>query len=265
MKKITILVTLIIILSILDCYLFFNFIFVRFRNENSIQKYDVALANELYNSNFEIEKITIYSSASGINKNQNFQDINWILDIFQYSDIAIYFKKPKSMNSDYTAESLIISNVKLNVASNRYTPSLYYLDANNFGTDKILADYKIENNLEYTVLNFDNKDNSIKYNTPVFFSDLSNPITLKFTNTLLTNYSIPNTEKLIFDGSLLSKANIKSKDLKATISFDITITNFEKEKYSTNLTLEIPIQNENIFNGKILETKNINLPLLKVP
>ena len=55
---------------------------------------------------------------------------------------------------------------------------------------------KIEDNLEFTVLNFDNKDNSIMYNTPVFFSDLSNPVTLKFTNLLYKNYSIENTEKL---------------------------------------------------------------------
>ena len=254
MKKKIILIIIILILFILDIYLFYNYVFARFRNKAYLEKSDVKFAEKLSNSTFAIDKVTLYSSA-------------WVLDILEYTDIAIYFKKPKELNSVNTAETLSISNVNLQVSSNKYTPALYYLDANKFGTENILSDYKIEDTLDFTVLNFDNKDNSIMYNTPVFFSDLSNPITLKFTNTLFKDYNIENTEKLIFDGSLLSKTPVKLTDLKAVLSFDINISNFEKEKYSTNLSLEIPLENkkENIFDGKILETKQINLPLLRIP
>ncbi len=267
MKKKIILIIIILILFILDIYLFYNYVFARFRNKAYLEKSDVKFAEKLSNSTFAIDKVTLYSSASAINKNSNFQETNWVLDILEYTDIAIYFKKPKELNSVNTAETLSISNVNLQVSSNKYTPALYYLDANKFGTENILSDYKIEDTLDFTVLNFDNKDNSIMYNTPVFFSDLSNPITLKFTNTLFKDYNIENTEKLIFDGSLLSKTPVKLTDLKAVLSFDINISNFEKEKYSTNLSLEIPLENkkENIFDGKILETKQINLPLLRIP
>lgn len=266
MKKKIILTIIVFILLIVNVYLLSNYVFARFRNKAVLEKYDIALAKELSNSNFVINKIMLYSSASGINRNSNFQQTHWVLDILQYTDIAIYFNKPKELNSFNTAEALSISNVNLQVASDKFTPALYYLDANNFGTGSILSEYKIKDNLEFTVLNFDNKDNSIMYNTPVFFSDLSNPVTLKFTNLLYKNYSIENTEKLIFDGNLLSKTPLKEKDLKASLNFNITISNFEKEKYSTNVSLEIPLQNSkgSIFDGKVLETKNINLPLLKI-
>lgn len=249
MKKKTILIIIISILLILIC-IFSNYVFKRLRNKTSLEKFDITFAEELSNSPFIIDKIMLYSSASAVNKNTNFQETNWVLDISEYTDIAIYFKKPEELNSKNTAETLNVSNVSLKVSSNKYTPAFYYLDANNFGTESVLSNYKIEDSLDFTVLNFDNKDNSIMYNTPVFFSDLSNPVTLKFTNLLFKNYSIENTEKLIFNGSLLSKVPIKLEDLKASLSFDINISNFEKEKYSTNVSLAIPLENgkENIFN-----------------
>lgn len=265
MKKKIILIVIIFILLFLDIYLFFNFIYTRYKNKNFLEKHDISLANDIQNSEFQIDKIIIYSSASGINKNTKFQRAYWQLDIFQYSDIAIYFKQPEILNESNSIRTLNISNIKCKVANEKYSPAVYYLDANNFGTDTLVEDYKIEDNIEYTVLNFDNQDNSIKYNTPVFFSDLSNPITLKFTNTLIKNHSIENTEKLIFDGSLLSKTSLSKKDLEASISFNIDITNFKNEKYTANISIQIPLENntQSIFDGSILNIQNTNLKFLK--
>lgn len=266
MKKKVILITIIFALLILDIYLFSNFIYVKYRNKNALEKYDVVLAKDIKDSSFKIDKITLYSSVSGLNKNTNFQSTNWILDIFQYTDIAIYFSKPENLTAEKAIQTLSISNVNYKVANEKYTPSLYYLDANKFGTDTLIPEHKIENTLEYTVLNENNKDNLIMYNTPVFFSDLSNPITLKFANTLIKNFSIENTEKLIFDGSLLSKTPLSKENLEASISFNIDISNFNNEKYSVPINIQIPIENanESIFDGKVLEEKKLNLPLLKV-
>jgi hypothetical protein len=265
MKKKIILTIMVFILLFVDIYLFFNFIYVRFKNKSIIEKYDLEIASQLENSPFEIEKIILFSSASGINKNTNFQNSNWLLDIFEYTDIAIYFSQPENLDVTNTVQNLSISNIKLNVESEKYTPSLYYLDANNFGTDSFLDDNKIENNLEFSVLNFDNANNSIMYNTPVFFADLSNPITLKFTNTLLTNYSLENTEKLIFDGSLISKTPLSLENLKASLSFDINITNYNNENYYTNVIINIPTENDeqSILDGSILETQNTHIYFLK--
>lgn len=265
MKKKIILTIIIFILLFLDIYLFFNFIYVRLRNKKTLENYDLQIASEISNSEFRIDKILLFSSASGINQNTNFQHSNWILDIFEYTDIAIYFSIPNTLTPSNTIQNLSISNPKFNVANEKYNPALYYLDGTNFGTDVILENYKIEDSLDFTVLNFDNKDNSIMYNTPIFFADLSNPITLKFTNTLIKNHTLENSEKLIFDGSILSKTPLSLENLKASLSFDINIQNYNNEKYFTNLNIEIPLENDdkNIFDGGIWQTQNVNLPLLK--
>ena len=246
MKKKIILTIIVIILLILDIYLFFNYIYLRYKNKYFIENTDVVLAQNLNNSPFKINKIILYSSAYGENKNTKFQNANWVLDIYQYTDIALY------LNSSEAVKSLSISNFKSNFGN------LYYLDSKKFGTEEILRNYEVNPILEYTVLNDSNEENLVNYNTPVFFADSSNPITLKFVNMFAKNFIIENNEKLKFNGSLLEKAKIKLENLKTNISFDINIKNYNNEEYNTTIYLNIPIENKttNIFKGNILEEKN---------
>ena len=190
----------------------------------------------------------------GENKNTNFQKSNWILDVYQYTDIALY------VDCSEAIQNLNISNF------NSKTGNLYYLDANKFGTGDISKNYEITNTFDFSVLNDSNKDNSINYNTPVFFADGSNPITLKFVNIIKKNFTIENNEKLKFDGSLLKRTNIKLEDLSTKISFDLNIKNYNNEEYTTKINLNIPIKNidSTIFDGSILQEKNNqNIILLK--
>lgn len=254
MKKKIVLTIIAIILIILNVYLAFNYIYLRYKNKSFIEKTDIAFANELKNSPFKINKIVLYSSAFGKNKNTNFQKSNWILDIYEYTDIALF------LESSDIIKTLTISNFKAN------NGNLYYLDTTKFGTEQILEDYKIEPNLEYTVLNDSNEENIINYNTPVFFADGSNPITLKYVNMIKTNFWVENNERLEFNGALLKRTNTKLENLKENISFDINITNYNDEKYFTTVNLQIPVetQNSNIFDGNILiEKNNQNIVLLK--
>lgn len=253
MKKKIFVIMLIFILILINSYLIFNYIYVKYRNKTSLENHYIQLSQELSQSPFKIDKILLYSSISGINKNTNFQNTNWLLDIFQYTDIAIY------LTSNQPIKTLSISNPKFTSNSQK----LYYLDSTKFGTDTILNNYEITKSLDYTVLNFENNDNSIKFNTPVFFADASNPITLKLTNTLLQNFSIPNSEKIVFDGTLFSKTNLTQNILSVNLSFNIEITNYSNEKYSTLLNVSIPLEecNSIISDGYIyLENINLNIP-----
>lgn len=254
MKKKIILSVIIIILIILDTYLVFNFIYLKYRNKSFIENTDIALANDLKNSPFKVNKMIIYSSGAGKNKNTKFQNSNWILDIYQYTDIALYLESTEAI------KDLKISNFQADFGS------LYYLDTTKFGTGEILENYEINPELEYTVLNDSNKENLINYNTPVFFADSSNPITLKFANTIKENFVIENNQKLQFNGSILEKTNIKLDDLKTNIAFDINIKNYKNEEYITTINLQNPVEykNSNIFSGHIIiEKNNQNIILLK--
>ena len=144
--------------------------------------------------------------------------------------------------------------------------NLYYLDITKFGTEEILKNYEVNPELDFTVLNDSNEENLINYNTPIFFADSSNPITLKFVNVVAKNFTIENNEKLQFNGSLLARTNTKLENLKTSISFDINVEDYNNEIYTSTIYLNIPIENDttNIFNGSILETKtNQNIVLLK--
>lgn len=255
LKKKIILTIIVIFLFILDIYLIFNYIYLRYKNKLFIENTDVVFAEKIKDSPFKIEKILLYSSGYGENKNIKFQKANWILDIYQYTDIAIYLK------SDQPVKNLSISNFKANYGN------LYYLDSTKFGTGEILKNFEVNPILEYTVLNDSNENNLVNYNTPIFFADCSNPITLKFVNMIAKNFTIENNEKLEFNGSLLEKTNTKLEDLKAKISFDIHITNYTNEEYATTIAFNIPIENKtsNIFNGSIFEEKrNQNIIFLNV-
>lgn len=246
MKKKIFLIVIIIFLMILDLYLFWNYIFLKYKNKIFIEKTDVVFAEKLKSSPYKINKIILYSSGFGKNKNTKFQKSNWILDIYEYTDIALF------IDAEIGIKTLNISNF------NSEFGKLYYLDSNKFGTEEILENYEVNPNLEYTVLDDNNKENKINYNTPIYFADASNPITLKFVNTIAQNFVIENNERLEFNGSLLKRVNQNIKDLKGNFSFDINITDYNNNKYSTAINLSIPIENAttNIFDGSILETKN---------
>ena len=212
------------------------------------------------NSPFSIGKIVMYSSAYGENKNTTFQKSSWILDILQYSDIAIYINHSgENLTSSNTVKKLWLENFRIQ-KPNLGIPSLYYLDSLNFGTSDFNENNQLTNSLEFTVLNDENKNHEIQSNTPVFFTDCSNPITLKYVNqSIKENFALASQEPLFFDGRLLEKANISLSDLQATIDFTIHIQSNDNQNYFYAVSLPIFLENENnsINSGSILMEKSI--------
>ena len=111
----------------------------------------------------------------------------------------------ETLTSSNTVKKLSLENISLS-APILGTPSLYYLDSLNFGTANFNGTYKLDDFLEFTVLNDENNNNNIQSNTPVFFTDCSNPITLKYVNpSIKENYTVTSNEPIFFDGRLLCK------------------------------------------------------------
>lgn len=246
---------LIILLFVLMIYLFYHFVFVKFQNKHSLEKSSLKINESSQNSPFSISKIVMYSSGYGENKNTSFQQSSWILDIFQYSDIAIYIEPAgNELHSSNTVkklwlEEISVSHPKLGSAS------LYYLDSLNFGTPNIDENYELADSIEFTVLNDTNETSDIQYNTPIFFTDCSNPITLKYVNQKIKeNYTITSNEPVFFNGKLLKMAGVALEDLKANIDFTIHLQSNDKQEFSYHLSLPICLENENvsILDGSVL-------------
>ena len=187
---------------------------------------------------FIVNNILYYSSANAISNTTNYQNPEWNLKVFQYTDIAIYLDRLNQVNEDNYITSLEISNIKLAKEDNE----LYYINPKLIGNNSLDLDSKIEDKLEYTVINDENSENTQNYNIPIFYQDCSNPITLRFINYLNNNYKVPSERSLTYNGSLIRELGLTVQDLDNKISFDLNITVKSGREKSKTLELEIPFE-----------------------
>lgn len=247
MKKILIILLVIIILIII--------FFVFLKEKNNI---DIIVKQD---KSFSISEISIYSGASGENVYDNYQNPEWNLNIYQYSDIAIYLKRIEEFKESNNIKKIYIDNINLG-SPILGTPKLYYLNPYDYGSDNINENNEIKDKLEFNILNSDNSQNDISYSIPIAFQDLSNPITLKYVNTdIVKSYKISNEEKMIFDGTLLKIARVNPKDIQNTISFSINIKT-DDVLYKQNVEIKIPLEDYNgtsLYNGNIKYKEILNI------
>lgn len=105
-----------------------NIKYKRFANEGS----------KIYENNkeqiFKVEKIIICSSANAVDlsEKQNLQDMN----IYQYTDIAIYINNGEELTNKNTVKKLYIDNISLEGTSDIGQKSLNYKNILKFGLKK---------------------------------------------------------------------------------------------------------------------------------
>lgn len=205
---------------------------------------------------FSIDRIYLYSSADAISKETN-KPI-WDLDIYQFTDIALYInnRDDEGLTYENTIKKLSIDNIKFNNLETG-EPSLYYKNVNDFAKLDIIEENKIQDKLNFNILNSGIAD----YAKPVIYSNCQNPITLEYVNSKMKEETkiTDITNPLTYDGSLLKKAGILLTNIKCTISFRITIENYYGQKFIATAYIDIPLEesfeNTSIYDGKII--KNI--------
>lgn len=210
---------------------------------------------------FSIDRIYLYSSADATS-NETTKPV-WDLNIFQFTDIAIYInnRSEEGVTYENTIKELTIDNIKFNNVKSG-TPSLYYKNVNDFAKLTNTEENKINDSLEFNVVNSGDAD----YSTPVIYSNCQNPITLEYVNTnmkedtIISDISTP----LTYDGSLLRKGGILLSQMECTLSFTITIISNYNQKYVATVYIDIPIEDsmsgESIYDGKLIKNiKNTNL------
>ena len=210
---------------------------------------------------FSIDEIYLYSSANAV-ENDETRPI-WNLNLYQYTDIAITInnRSEETLNYENSIKELYIDNIS-------YTPvekgeqNLYFKDVNEFGKGNIAEENKIQDRLEFNILN----DGDVNYSKPEIYTDCTNPITLEYVNNnIKENQIISDINKEIkFDGTLLRTSGVLLKDIKSTISFNITIVNYYNQKFVANVYIDIPLEDnitgETIYNGKFVKKlDNTNL------
>lgn len=210
---------------------------------------------------FSIDKIYLYSSADA-NSNETNKPV-WDLDIFQFTDIALYINNRDESGVTYenTIKTLTIDNVKFNGLETG-NPKLYYKNVNDFAKLDINEENEIKDSMEFNIVNSGDAD----YTKPVIYSNCQNPITLEYVNSeMKENTTISDiSQPLTYDGSLLQKSGISLNSIKCNLSFRVTIVNNYNQKFVATVYIDIPLEdsftNESIYNGSIVKNmENTNI------
>lgn len=251
-----IVLSLCLLISLIIFYLLINFVYNKFKVKSNFEK-DIVNNSSEVSDIFRIDKIVLFSSANATN-NETTRDL-WNLNIYQYTDIAIYLdnNEKTSLSEQNTIKKLYLDNISFGSLPDRGTPSLYYKDIKTFGTSNLLEYNKINENLDFNIINY---DETLDTSKPNFYTTCQMPITVQFVNNnVKENTIIPNSGNLLkFDGSLLSKANIALNSILCNLSFNINIVNNLDEKFVYNVSFPIPLEDEDgsIYDGYVKKELN---------
>ena len=210
---------------------------------------------------FSIDRIYLYSSADATS-NETTKPV-WDLNIFQFTDIALFInnRADEGVTYENTIKELKIDNIKFNNLQSG-TPSLYYKNVNDFAKMTNIDENKINDSLEFNVINSGDAD----YSKPVIYSNCQNPITLEYVNSNMEENTVISdiSTSLTYDGSLLKKGGILLSQMECTLSFTITIINNYNQKFVATIYIDIPLEDsmsgENIYDGKLIKNiENTNL------
>lgn len=190
---------------------------------------------------FQINKITLYSSANAVS-NEGLEK-NWELDIYQYTDIAIYVEKLENKE----IERIYIDNISISEKPQLGQANVYKKELEDFA--KAMQLEKFAEIIEFEVAE-----------KGEFLQNCVNPITISYVNNVKQDYPITNiNDKLEYNASVLKRAKILTSEIKAQISFDVNIVDSENIKHTCNVQLEVPV--EELMNGQNTVEKSENIKL----
>lgn len=230
-----------IIIIVLILVLFFHF----FYKKN--KKVNISMPND----EFIINKLHYYSTANAISNTTNYQNPEWNLKVYQYTDVAIYFDR---LNQKVTEENYIMNLELFDIeVSSSENKEVYYMNPLMFGKNELYLNSLIEDNLKYSVINSTNSENEQNYNIPIYFQDCSNPITLRIVNYLSNNYKVSKDNSLVYNGSLIRELGFNPKDLDTNLSFNLKIITKDGKTRIKKVDFDIIFENENksILDGDI--------------
>lgn len=200
---------------------------------------------------FSIDKIYLYSSANATNNKT--KKSMWNLNVYQYTDIALYISGNANNKAQNTIKELYIDNIKFD-SFNGGTPNLHYKNLFEFGKFNIETDYLITDRLNYEIVEpakmdskFNTLDNSINVEIPNTVDDVEiNNTNTDSSNNVNDTSSVSSVENLDY-----AKPQVYS-DLSNPITLEYM--NLIKSNY-----LVSDIENPLVYNGSLLKRAGVDL------
>ena len=177
-NKINIIILVIDIILLVVSIFTYKYIFQRETGKMIYLEESERFATENKNPIFKIEKIILYSSANAID-NSNGELKN--LDISQFTDIEIFINnksKSEEISAENTVNELFIDNIKIESESDTGEKIFNYKNPLNCGKYVDLENWR-DDGILFNVLNSNQKNEVANYDENIFYTDCSNPISLR--------------------------------------------------------------------------------------
>ena len=183
------------------------------------------------NMPFKLTKITVISSSEGVDKESG--ENRWAFDINQNNDIYLYIQKNENYQKQEAIKSILIDNIQVLKETEKGIVNIYKPNSSESTRTFTNNDENISQSIEYSgALESDIKNLKI--------SNQGGLIVFRYANDKISEY-ISNDE-VINHIELLKKSNITEQDLKAKITFDLTIKIESGKEYKANISLDMPVQ-----------------------
>ena len=189
---------------------------------------------------FNLSKIVIVSTSEGINKENT--ENKWAMDINQNNDIYLYIEKNDRYNETETIEKITLDNFVITRNSEIGTQKIYKPNEN----ETVIFKNTVENEtqtIEYT----GDLESNIKQ---IKISNQGGLVVFRYSLDQVGEY-LSNDGEEVSHSELLKKININNEDLKASISFDITIKLNSGKAFKATVTIDVP-------NGNVVENGTVN-------
>ena len=194
------------------------------------------------NMPFELSKITIVSTAEGMEsgENQEVENSTWKFDVIQNNDIYFTISKNEVYEKEEVIKNVKIDNIKILEEPKLGNIKAYMPNSLEGRRFKYSDEYVIENEL-----NFKGASKSDEKNLEI--GNQGGSFSFSLCNTELGNYESNEDTEIKHDASLIEKMGKTEEDLKFKVSFDLSIE-LEKKTYKTTIELELPC--ENLFSQR---------------
>lgn len=253
-RTIMIVLALIAILALL--YVDNKFIFQKIAEVKKFEKESIDIYEKNKEPNFRVSKIIKYSSAEAMDNSeeQNLQNVN----IHQYSDMAFYIDNlSDEVKPENTIKELYIDNFKIDVDYDKGEHMLYYKNPSSISKFRMNDKNRIQDKLSYDIIYTNKQNEESDYDTPVFYTDCSNPIVIGFVNkNIVEDYKVTKENGLVsFDGRMLNNLDIDLNKLSPKISFKIHLKNNLDEIYACDVSANLRLENSegSVKSGYIIE------------
>lgn len=255
--KVAIGIAIVIIIILIIAY---SIIINKYLKGNKFSDNIIEISRKNENNIFSIDSIYLFSSANVVDNSieKNLQD----LSIYQYADISIYIKNNNytdEMSNQNTVKKLYIDNISLEGNSEVGEKYLYYTNSLNIGQNTDIQNAVNTDKIDFNIIYTNEEDKNTDYSNPTFYTDCSNPITLKYVNkNIMTGYKIDDDSSVSFNGKLLEKAGVPIDNLKCKIQFRVNLINNNDEYYSCWVNFDIPLDNLYSEGKTTKSAKNIS-------